>query len=343
MKKTKGPEEYPWIQFGGVVSSKYWKKNIGAHRTYLEWLANTLHIKELESWYNIPNSTVRKVVDSNLLKKYGGSLANAVISNFPEYEWCLWKFCSLPSESWKDPSMQRDFLEWIYKELRLKGMEDWYEVRHSDVKSRGGNSLLNLYGGSIASALSFCYPEYDWMPWRFASTSTSYWQKKENQKLFLDWFSEEFGIKDLEDWHQVKPIDIQNRGGAWLISHYGGMAELLSFFYPDHHWKPWKFGVSKEYFSIPSNQRNFMDWASKKLDVQTKQDWYSIKTSEIRAIGGSAILDYFHGSMFSLLLAIYPEYEWQPWRFNKVPNNYWKDLDHQKKYIAWLTEELQIR
>ncbi len=50
----------------------------------------------------------------------------------------------------------------------------------------------------------------------------------------------------------------------------------MSSVYPEYEWLPWRFSVSKGYWSDMNNQRNFIDWAGKQLNYKNKEDWYKV-------------------------------------------------------------------
>jgi hypothetical protein len=57
----------------------------------------------------------------------------------------------------------------------------------------------------------------------------------------------------------------------------GSPSSLLSAVYPDHEWLPWKFEkTSKNFWDQPTNQRSFMEWAGKQLQIKDMNDWYKI-------------------------------------------------------------------
>ena len=59
--------------------------------------------------------------------------------------------------------------------------------------------------------------------------------------------------------------------------------------------------------------------------------------------GGSGLLLLYGSSIYNLLSQILPQYNWLPWKFNSVPNGYWDDLNNQKKFLDYLTKELNIK
>jgi hypothetical protein len=47
-------------------------------------------------------------------------------------------------------------------------------------------------------------------------------------------------------------------------------------------------------------------------------------------------------SPYQLLRAVYPDFEWLPWKFDKCPQNYWGDVKNQRKFLDWAAKELKI-
>jgi hypothetical protein len=68
----------------------------------------------------------------------------------------------------------------------------------------GGASLLNSkYKASPSLLLSTVYPDYDWLPWKFAKSAQNYWNDMKNQRKFLDWAAKQLKIKEMSDWLKV--------------------------------------------------------------------------------------------------------------------------------------------
>ena len=44
-----------------------------------------------------------------------------------------------------------------------------------------------------------------------------------------------------------------------------------------------------------------------------------------------------------IITSIYPEYEWIPWLFDKVPRNYWENDENVKKYLNWFQNKLKFK
>ena len=54
-------------------------------------------------------------------------------------------------------------------------------------------------------------------------------------------------------------------------------SQLLASVYPSYSWLPWRFGkCPQNFWGEISNQRKFLDWASKELNIKEMADWYNI-------------------------------------------------------------------
>jgi hypothetical protein len=47
--------------------------------------------------------------------------------------------------------------------------------------------------------------------------------------------------------------------------------------FPEYEWLPWKFSHSaKHFWEDVRNQRRFMEWAAKQLNIKGQSDWYNV-------------------------------------------------------------------
>jgi hypothetical protein len=63
-----------------------------------------------------------------ILTAYSMSVANLVITVFPEYNWLPWKFSRTPRNFWIDVNNQIKYIEWLGKLKNINKKEDWYEI-----------------------------------------------------------------------------------------------------------------------------------------------------------------------------------------------------------------------
>src|SRR4051812_43252618 len=75
-------------------------------------------------------------LSNKILVTYWSSKTIAAI--FPEHEWIPWKFDRTQKGFWENAENRQKFLDWLFKELRFKSMEDWYHISVSDFHNNGG-------------------------------------------------------------------------------------------------------------------------------------------------------------------------------------------------------------
>jgi hypothetical protein len=106
-------------------------------------------------------------------------------------------------------------------------------------------------------------------------------------------------------------------GGHLLHSKYNSsLPLLLAEIYPEYDWLPWKFSVCPHnYWDNKENQRKFMDWAGKQMNVNDMSDWYNVTRKDLCSIGGRSLLMKYNNSRLRLLSEIYPKYDWNAEKF----------------------------
>lgn len=93
-----------------------------------------LVLEFLAKWYYI---------GTNLLKRFNDSVIKAVIDAFPEHNWEEWRFERVPLRWWNNRKHIRKYLDWLFQELKLKSMDDWYYVTNEQLISNYG-TMTNL-------------------------------------------------------------------------------------------------------------------------------------------------------------------------------------------------------
>lgn len=91
----------------------------------------------------------------------------------------------------------------------------------------------------------------------------------------------------------------------------------------------------------------FFNWLYNKLGYKNMDDWYNITVEDIHNNGGHSFLGFYCGSPSSALQRVYPEHNWQLWRFKVVPNRYWSDVKKDrfqlKAMLDWLGDQLSVK
>ena len=58
---------------------------------------------------------------------------------------------------------------------------------------------------------------------------------------------------------------------------------------------------------------------------------------------GATFVRHYNSSPLQILSSAYPDFNWQPWKFAKCPQNFWEDINNQKKFMDWASSELKIK
>jgi hypothetical protein len=145
-------------------------------------------------------------------------------------------------QQWKNPAIQKQFLDNLGLNLRIRYPEDWYEVTYQDIQQNGGEILLQLHKHSTSTLLRSIYPQHSKL-FRYHGVPSNYWKTVQNRREYFDWVAEILSLNSLDDWYGVSKSKIQKLGGDELLRNYfnNSLREALEITYKEHNWLPWKF------------------------------------------------------------------------------------------------------
>jgi hypothetical protein len=257
----------------------------------------------LEEWKKVDPMDVIKNGGDLLLKKYDGSVTLAVES--------VYGGSSLGIQKKEMIESNKDYFDWLAKKLKIKQLEDWYTLDSQEVRKKGGNAILNQYGGFLSQALTNIYPEHKWFVWKFKKVPEDFWKDRKNQLDFFDWLGQMTNKKTMDDWYSLTKRDILQWGGGGLLKFYdNSLLKILISVYPNHNWLRWKFGgFNTEYWEDKQNLRDVVDWISKELRISSLEDWYRVSQTQIEKIAPLSSLFYSKG-LSMILTEVYPDYQW---------------------------------
>ena len=133
---------------------------------------------------------------------------------------------------------------------------------------------------SLPQLLSTAFPNHKWYPWLFKHHQVPryFWNSKQNQRWYLEWLRERLNFQSLEDWYSIKHDHFAQYGGHQLLDLYDGSPfKLLSTIYSEHQWVAWKLDrLPRSWWTDPTNQLAYMEWAAKCLNVKCLEDWYNV-------------------------------------------------------------------
>eukprot|EP01114_Cavostelium_apophysatum_P021400 TRINITY_DN7453_c0_g1_i1.p1 TRINITY_DN7453_c0_g1~~TRINITY_DN7453_c0_g1_i1.p1 ORF type:complete len:488 (-),score=137.23 TRINITY_DN7453_c0_g1_i1:47-1510(-) len=230
--------EYKWTFLRSRMPKGYWDEFLH-HKKFFDDLAVKLDLKDLDGWYDITNEIILKNGGSSVLNESNShSHIKALMNVYPEHEWQIWRFRSVPKGHWTSIQNLRSALSELYKRQHFSDWEDWYRIKKSDITEMFGSGLLESFDDSPIKLLTATFPEYPWKPWKFLHLllTDGFWDKDSNVLDFLDSLREQLQIETLDDWFSVSVEEVQLLGGATLLAKHNGLYGLLSRYYPNHNW-----------------------------------------------------------------------------------------------------------
>ena len=270
-------------------------------------------------------------------------------------------FGTRPSRSkWSTIVAQRAFFDELASKLALNinersgvdgnvtDLSAWYSVSSQAVIDKGGKSILQRYGFSLSRTLMAIYPSFSWDPRKFLKVPQNYWSSLENQKSFMKELGKKLEIKegDMEAWYKISGEDIIQHGGGPLLRKYKSISKLLSIIFPEVKWDEAKFKkVPQNYWDSLDNQRRFIVELARTLSYPEGDltSFYKLNKQMVVDHGGAGLLAKYNQSISNLLVALYPDFPWDPLKFQKAPNSYWSSVENQRRFLTNLEEKLVIK
>lgn len=330
-----------WEQ--GPIPLHFWDDPENRRR-FWKWFAKRLGIKKQDDWYKIKRKDFYEHNGRGLYNFYENKM-DAFRQAFPKKQWHEWKFHNVSRGFWDDPNNLKAYINWLERQLKIRCLDDWYQVRRSTViKKYYGQTAVRRNGGSLYHLLCNVYPEHQWYPWKFHETSPKFWGKKKNRIVYLKWLEKELNFKKPSDWYQIKGQDFfRNYGRRVMNSYYRfDYVKMAKEIYPKENWMEWKFAILPNgFWDDRSNCRRFIAWLKQELGLKKMEDWYQVTREEVKAKNGGVMIRSFRSISAALAFA-YPKNNWMPWKFPQVPPHYWEHLANRKKYLKWLGNQLKF-
>jgi hypothetical protein len=296
----------------------------------------------LEGWYDVNIKSIPCKIWTKIVKNHHNwSFYKALYTIYPNFEWEPWKFIDqnmFNSEN-DEKEIEMRYIEWLSYHYSIDFFEKWYEINDKDI--RWYPTYRN--GKSLGQRLQYHYPNIEWKLWRFKceEIGDNYWEHKENQRELFEYIRISIlKLDDIFQWiiilHRNQNIDIpihlKNHIDKIISTFYHGSYLLcLQSIYPEIDWS-----TSKEY----SNYRSYFQWLYKILNLTSYDDWYNVSKEDVIR-NGFPMEE--RESLYKYLSISYPEIEWLPWRFSRVPDGYWDYLENRIRFFLWICNELRIK
>ena len=286
---------------------------------FMENLYNKLNLTSLDDWLTIKRKNLIKNGAEKLLSKYYFNnfelLLQSVYPNFPWHFTTKEKFIRGKHCKYSDIHLQRDFLDFVFKNEKFDSLDDWLIISKHKLVVYGGRMILTYYKNDFEELLIKVYPNY---PFQYLfnqlklQNSFNFYFKNNNNNDNND------NDNNLNHNNLNNSYDEENINNN-LINNYddNNLNNNLDNINKDKN--KLKLNVNKNYFyyykkiklkfwkSI-KNQRKFMDDLFKLLKLKELNDWLFVSKNKIAKYGGQSLIKIYSNDMKKLLTTIYPNF-----------------------------------
>lgn len=289
-------------------------------------------------WARVRTAQVRALGGGGLLRRYNGSLAAAVRELLPEQECQGLLAPRKPHGYWRETGRARAFLEQLAEEKGVRCAADWASITTEDVRKAGGSALLRQYSYSLSALLVNELPELRSAEALLRPRRRWHrWECPEERRKFLEDLAARRGLRTPADWRRVTVEEVRREGGAGLLAASGGLAQALQEAFPHGGFsqRSCRARVSPRHWDRPANRRSFLEEVARVHGVEKAEDWRHVRSEDIEAMGGKALLRRY-ASSYDLLRDNFPDVASLAAKQCRpgTPVGYWRDEDNIRAFVA---------
>eukprot|EP00026_Physarum_polycephalum_P006810 Phypoly_transcript_06862.p1 GENE.Phypoly_transcript_06862~~Phypoly_transcript_06862.p1 ORF type:complete len:562 (+),score=109.53 Phypoly_transcript_06862:93-1688(+) len=212
----------------------YWKSPAN-QRMFFDEFSKSRNFDPLfpKNWYSVKHTDLLATKGCSTIVEQHGSLAKALISNYPNIGLEESQITRTPyAQLYDTPEKRRAFLDAFAARHKFdpKIPDNWYSVtRESVIDSKGGDGLLKQYNRNLINALMDIYPDIGLRREHFR------FGKKNFFKLFRELSKlKEFDSKDPRKWYSITSKDILGIPGSKNIKTvFPTLAAALLYNFPN--------------------------------------------------------------------------------------------------------------
>lgn len=338
--------EYDWLDWLFREPPKEIWEHVDP-RKFMRWLTtDILKYDNYEDWHKITRKDIVKNGGRALFYKFGDRVSSIITALYPNYNWKLWLFdIGTPANFWSNDDNCRAFLEWLANKFGFKSKNEWYAIKNKDILRYSAGKIVRP-GDSLIDTFIRLYPDINWDYNKFYQLPRNYWKDINNQKQYLERFYLDSGYTTMEDWYKCDTRTLCQHDKS-ALTYIRSIPRILKKVYPDYNWCEWKFKTStRGFWENKDNHRRYMDWLFNELGYSDIEDWYKIKAKDFNDNFGRSVLKYYGCSIIKTVISVYPNYNWQLWRFYRrafkhfVNSSFWSIKENRNQYLVWLSDKL---
>eukprot|EP00026_Physarum_polycephalum_P001950 Phypoly_transcript_01954.p1 GENE.Phypoly_transcript_01954~~Phypoly_transcript_01954.p1 ORF type:complete len:900 (+),score=97.26 Phypoly_transcript_01954:131-2830(+) len=334
------------------ISSKFYWHELRHRRKYFENFAKEHNFDPLNpsNWYSLSKQNVKALKSNNVIVHYNNSIAQALLSLFPNIGLDESKFLYL-SDTMQYISNSKEFYENIRNRKML--FENFARVHKFDPNDphiwysqsfaliwgfKGARHVLSYYDKSIPRALQDLFPNLDIDPSMFKKD----WTNLQKRRHFFENFAGKHGYDPFvaEHWYLVSREQIIKTFGARaVISFYGGsVIKALLDLFPDIGINISKFSYTE---GIVEDRKFFENFAvSHKFDPLIVENWYSRSLVGIwKSKGASQVLRNHNNDVIIALQNVFPEISFESSKFHNPHKGSMQNIEERRDFFLNFAKE----
>ena len=227
----------------------------------------------------------------------------------------------------------------ISEKEKIEFPDEWYKLKLKQLVKHGGKDLLTKTeqissGDKLRNLLGKLYPEHKKL---FYSPDD-----KNDHQTFFNQLKKKYNIKKKEEFLKLtkKQITTEYGGNKILQQYNNSIKDAIENIYST------KLEINKEkrkknYWKNGENQKQFLEDAFKKLNLNDIEEWKNVQKSQISLLGGRGLFN-IHPNFYSLISTNYPEISWKIFEFSIVPKGFWKKKENQFEFLKYIEKKLEI-
>lgn len=107
---------------------------------FFNQLSSKLNIVYQSDWYAVKMSDVRQ--EDGDISKFHETFIYGLEEVYPMFTWYPWLFPNVPHGYWSEHSNQRKYMDWLGDVLGITTVDQWYDVKISQMKQNAGTGTL---------------------------------------------------------------------------------------------------------------------------------------------------------------------------------------------------------
>mmetsp|Transcript_21472 Transcript_21472/g.23969 ORF Transcript_21472/g.23969 Transcript_21472/m.23969 type:complete len:280 (+) Transcript_21472:42-881(+) len=209
------------------------------HRSILETSRSELGIETLDDFYSVTPQDVLGNRTRMILSNYGNSYSTFLMAVYPEHDWDVEKFSTVPNGYWFNEDNQRSRINSVSEKMRFHALDNWHDCSPKKLFEHGKLQWITQQYGSLYQTLKTLYPKFSWHENSFKlrpktkTTPRGYWEIGENIIGFVRYAEEKLSIPNIEAWYRIATYQLVQLGAVSLIPNYPRILEVA---YPDFKW-----------------------------------------------------------------------------------------------------------